>query len=96
MENSRNFQKELDKIISSFDGKRPRLLLHACCAPCSSYCLEYLNGYFDITLFFYNPNITDEEEFNKRFYELQRLVKDIYPDMQRYVRLIAKTNFYLQ
>ena len=93
MENSRNFQKELDKIISSFDGKRPRLLLHACCAPCSSYCLEYLNGYFDITLFFYNPNITDEEEFNKRFYELQRLVKDIYPDMQTVCPPYCKDEF---
>ncbi|MDE6614836.1 MAG: epoxyqueuosine reductase QueH, partial [Clostridia bacterium] len=73
MDNKRNYQKELDNIIASLDGKKPRLLLHACCAPCSSYCLEYLKDYFDITLFFYNPNITDKEEFDKRYAEFQRL-----------------------
>ena len=58
-------------------GEKKRLLLHACCAPCSSYCLEYLKDFFDITLFFYNPNITDEREFNLRLAELQRLVKEM-------------------
>lgn len=77
----RNYQKELDKIISGLDRK-PRLLLHACCAPCSSYCLEYLKDHFDITLFFYNPNITDKEEFDKRYSELLRLVKEMRLDIQ--------------
>ncbi|MDE6276020.1 MAG: epoxyqueuosine reductase QueH [Clostridia bacterium] len=77
MDNKINYQLELDKIIKGLDGKKPSLLLHACCAPCSSYCLEYLKEYFDITLFFYNPNISSQEEFDKRFCELKRLVKEM-------------------
>ena len=72
----RNYQKELDSIISKIeDGKRPSLLLHACCAPCSSYCVEYLSKYFDITLYFYNPNIESIEEFKKRFKEFDKIVE---------------------
>ena len=52
----------------------PSLILHACCAPCSSSVLEYLTKYFNITLYFYNPNITDFDEYKKRAYELQRLI----------------------
>ena len=55
---------ELHEIARS--EKRPRLLLHACCAPCSSYVLEYLSRFFDITLYFYNPNITPEKEKARR------------------------------
>ena len=57
--NHRNYQKELDTILEDFEkqGKVPRLLLHSCCAPCSSYVLEYLSKYFEITLYYYNPNI---------------------------------------
>lgn len=70
-----NYQKMLDRIISEIpDGRVPRLLLHSCCAPCSSYCLEYLSQYFSITLLFYNPNISPREEFDKRAEELRRLV----------------------
>lgn len=69
----RNYQLELENELSGFDGKR-RLLLHACCAPCSSYVLEYLTGRFDITVYFYNPNITDPDEYQKRFCELERLI----------------------
>ena len=74
--NSRNYQKELEKIISENekDGTVPRLLLHACCAPCSSYCLEYLSQFFSITVLFYNPNIYPEEEFSKRAQEEKRLI----------------------
>ena len=57
-------------------GLKPKLLLHVCCAPCSSYVIEYLEKYFDITLFFYNPNITDAEEFYYRLSELQRFVEE--------------------
>ena len=65
----RNYQKELDNIITALgeDGKEvPTLFLHSCCAPCSSYVLEYLRKYFRITVFYYNPNITEEEEYRKR------------------------------
>ncbi len=71
-----NYQKELDKILESLEkeGKTPRLLLHSCCAPCSSYVLEYLSQYFKITDFFYNPNIDLESEYTKRIVELQKLI----------------------
>ena len=66
---SKMLERKLEEIKSS--GERPRLLLHACCAPCSSYVLEYLSSIFDITLFFYNPNISPETEFTKRLSELE-------------------------
>lgn len=74
-----NYQLELDKIIADNEarGVRPKLLLHGCCAPCSSYCLEYLSKYFDTTLFFCNPNISPKEEYQKRLEEAQRLVKEL-------------------
>ena len=68
-----NYHRKLEELIRNLD-KRPRLLLHSCCAPCSSYCLIYLLPYFDITCFYYNPNITDEDEYDKRRRELHRLV----------------------
>lgn len=69
-----NFQRETEKTIERLcrAGERPALLLHACCAPCSSYVLEYLTRYFRITLFFCNPNITDPAEYQKRLAELRR------------------------
>ena len=71
-----NYQLEMDKILESLDSKK-RLLLHACCAPCSSYVLEYLTNYFDITILYYNPNIYPKEEFDKRFEELTKLIKEL-------------------
>ena len=77
----KNYQLMLDRTIAEIetqtDGKRPSLLLHACCAPCSSYVLEYLNRYFNITLFFYNPNISERTEHDIRYDELRRLVKEM-------------------
>lgn len=73
----RNYQKELDKIIEDIGaGQRgvPSLFLHSCCAPCSSYVLEYLRSYFRITVFYYNPNISMEEEYRKRAAEQKRLI----------------------
>lgn len=67
--------KELGKITNS--GRRPRLLLHACCAPCSSYVLEYLSRYFDITVLFYNPNISPAHEFELRANEIRRLIQEL-------------------
>ena len=77
--NERNYAKELKALIGELEktGKRPTLLLHACCAPCSSYVLEYLSQYFDITLFFYNPNISPEKEFLYRLSELERFVGEV-------------------
>lgn len=72
-----NYQKELEKIIekNTAQGENPkRLFLHSCCAPCSSYCLEYLCKYFAITVFYYNPNISFEEEYQKRVEEQKRLI----------------------
>lgn len=71
-----NYARELDKTLETLkaSGARPRLLLHACCAPCSSYTLEYLTAYFEITLLFYNPNISPESEYTYRADELARLV----------------------
>ncbi len=76
MEKQRNFQKEQEAVLAALEksGERPRLLLHACCAPCSSAVLERLCPRFDVTLFFYNPNISPEAEFQKRLAELERLV----------------------
>lgn len=71
-----NYQRELDKLISSLDVM-PKLLLHSCCAPCSSYCLEYLSQYFEITVLYYNPNISPEVEFRKRAEEQRRLISEM-------------------
>lgn len=71
-----NYQRELDKLIGSLEGT-PRLLLHSCCAPCSSYCLEYLSQYFEITVLYYDPNIYPEEEFRKRAEEVRRLISEM-------------------
>ena len=76
---NRNYQKELDSIIADIvkSGIKKKLLLHVCCAPCSSYCLTYLANYFDIVTDFYNPNIAPIEEFNKRADEFKRFVSEI-------------------
>ena len=71
-----NYQKELEKLIEGLgkEQKVPSLLLHSCCAPCSSYVLEYLSNYFEITTFYYNPNIYPESEYTKRILEQQTLI----------------------
>ena len=75
----KNYQKELDKLIekNKKEGITPSLLLHACCAPCSSYCLEYLAEYFKITVFYYNPNIYPESEYAHRVAEEKRLIASL-------------------
>ena len=74
-----NYQKMLDEKIEEIKKQniKPRLLLHACCAPCSSAVLEYLYENFNITLFFYNPNISPDSEFNYRLEELKRLLVEM-------------------
>lgn len=78
-ENRVNYQRELDRILAALpeNGAPPTLLLHACCAPCSSYVLEYLSRYFSITLLFYNPNISPAPEYDHRLEEVRRLVSEM-------------------
>ena len=79
--NKRNYQKELDKVLEGLDY-RPSLLIHSCCAPCSSYVLTYLARYFDITVLYYNPNIYPPEEFDKRKNEQERLIEALNRDLR--------------
>ncbi len=74
-----NYQKELEHLIEKLqkESRVPKLLLHSCCAPCSSYVLEYLSNYFEITVFYYNPNIFPENEYTKRILEQQTLISDM-------------------
>ena len=74
-----NYQKQLEAIIAKHEkaGEVPTLMLHSCCAPCSSYCLEYLSNYFKITVFYYNPNIYPEEEYTKRVEEQRRFIEKL-------------------
>lgn len=78
-----NYGLLLDKKLEELrkNGEKPSLLLHACCAPCSSYVLEYLHERFDITLYFCNPNIAPEEEYEYRKNELKRLVREMELDI---------------
>lgn len=83
--NGVNYQRELDRVLAGMEEKgqiRPRLFLHSCCAPCSSYVLEYLCGFFDITVFYYNPNISSAEEYRKRAEEQKRLIRTYNQEME--------------
>ena len=75
-----NYQLELEKTLKEIKDTKPRLLLHVCCAPCSSYVLTYLCDYFDITILYYNPNISPIEEYEKRLNEAKRLIKELNKD----------------
>lgn len=84
-----NYYQEYEKqieVVSQKDDK-PSLLLHACCCPCSSHCLEVLTDYFDVTVFFYNPNIDELEEYDKRLQELERFTREA--PFARGVRIVA-------
>lgn len=73
---NKNEQKALEALLASgVDGKR--LLLHSCCAPCSSYVIEYLSEYLPITVFYFNPNISEEAEYRHRAAEEQRLISEM-------------------
>lgn len=71
---NRNYSKELDKLLEDPANKGKTLFLHSCCAPCSSYVLEYLRNFFRITVFYFNPNITEDAEYKKRVEEQKRLI----------------------
>ena len=72
-----NYQIELEKIIEGNKDKIPSLLLHSCCGPCSSYVLEYLSKYFNITVYYYNPNMDTEDEFIKRLNEQIKVINKL-------------------
>ena len=74
MQGKINYQKLLDELLLEESIKGKRLLLHSCCAPCSSYVLTYLSKYFAITVFYYNPNISEQDEYRKRVEEQKRLI----------------------
>ena len=88
------FQRKLDEILTNFEenlsknSKKPSLLLHACCAPCSSYVLEYLAKYFEITILYYNPNIYPEEEYRRRLGELEDFLPRFGPALEGKVKLV--------
>ena len=91
-----NYSVILEGTLKKLDGKK-KLLLHACCAPCSSYVIEYLTKYFDITILYYNPNIDTESEFNHRLSELERFVKEFETSNKvEVVSLGYKTTEYLE
>ncbi len=93
--NKINYQKKLDELINGIsEGTVPRLLLHSCCAPCSSYTLEYLSQYFDITVFYYNPNISPRSEFDKRAVEQARLIAEL--PAQHKVKLVVSDYDYTE
>ena len=70
-----NYQKKLEEILHTIDtNDKPKLLLHACCGPCSSYTVEYLSKYFDITIYYYNPNTYPEQEYKRRLEELNKFI----------------------
>lgn len=88
------FQQKLDEILpkiaefNSKNYKKPTLLLHACCAPCSSYVLEYLCKFFEITILYYNPNIYPQEEYERRLHELENFLPEFNPAVENGVRLV--------
>lgn len=77
-----NYQKELEKLLNKIGAENivPSLLLHVCCGPCSTYVLEYLAKYFKITLLFYNPNIDELNEYNKRANEVKKVLEKLKVD----------------
>lgn len=76
---TQNYQRMLEETIRKNEEKQivPSLMLHSCCAPCSSYCLEYLSSHFNITVFYYNPNIYPAEEYEKRVTEQERFIREL-------------------
>ena len=95
---NQNYQKQLDLLLKQFENQtravpvvqKPSLLLHACCGPCSSYVLEYLCNYFNITVFYYNPNIYPEDEYKRRLNELKDFYTKFPPVLNNHVNIIEE------
>ncbi len=99
MEKKINYQKILDDLLAGLESEqkqadfsqhapKPSLLLHACCGPCSSYVLEYLSKYFQITVLYYNPNIYPQEEYERRLAELKKLYEVFPPALNTGVKVV--------
>lgn len=99
MEKKINYQKILDDLLAGLESEqkqadfsqhapKPTLLLHACCGPCSSYVLEYLSKYFQITVLYYNPNIYPQEEYERRLAELKKLYEVFPPALDTGVKVV--------
>lgn len=95
MEN-KNYQIVLDNILKDVSklDRKPSLLLHVCCGPCSSYVLEYLSNYFEITILFYNPNIYPKEEYIRRKEEMEEFVSKAYPNTKYIIMDYNEKEFY--
>lgn len=93
--NKVNYQKKLDIIISEIQNTKikKKVMLHSCCAPCSSYVLSYLAPFFDITVLYYNPNITDKDEYEKRKKEQIRLISELLAENPDYSIDIADCDY---
>lgn len=91
-----NYQVKLEEILDKLNNT-PKLLLHACCAPCSSYVLEYLSNYFEITILYYNPNIYPDIEYNRRYNELKNFIpKRVYKNKVELIELPYNDKEYYQ
>lgn len=86
----RNYQKELDQVLAQTGNHGKTLFLHSCCAPCSSYVLEYLRMFFHIIVFYFNPNITEEEEYRRRVEEQKKLIEEFNKSEQGYPILFTE------
>lgn len=91
-----DYQRQLDEILKTVagddkktNGRKDTLLLHACCAPCSSYVIEYLSGYFEITIYYYNPNIHPQAEYERRLNELKKFLTQFPLAVQNAVQLVV-------
>lgn len=83
------YQEKLDLILTQLDGRqKPSLMLHACCGPCSSYVLEYLSAFFEITVLYYNPNIFPKEEYARRLNELKKFYTEFPPALENKIKVI--------
>ena len=78
--NRENFFRKFDKIVNSFDGEKPSILLHSCCGPCSSSVIELLSKYFEVTVLWYNPNLWPESEYHKRLETQEKLISCLSQD----------------
>ncbi len=94
--NRRNYQRELERLLVKLEQEErvPTLFLHSCCAPCSSYCLEYLAKYFKITVFYYNPNIYPDSEYANRVEEQERLIREFNEEKIGYPIRMVKADFH--
>lgn len=84
------YHKQLEKFLKYLSQKkvRPKLLLHACCGPCSSYVLEYLSDFFDVTIYYYNPNIFPPQEYERRLNELENFLTKFPHALKNKVKLV--------